>query len=116
VCLQVVDALVDGTVLEEDPDERDVESRAHCVMSLGRVCETLMGRLPPLKTTPSSTAASVEATQNGGSDTPANNGGDAVVVGSSEGEADAEPVSGAQAPTAESRKAGVRLAVDKVGV
>ncbi|GFH08520.1 TFCD_C domain-containing protein, partial [Haematococcus lacustris] len=32
---KVVDALVDGSTAEEDVDERDVESRAHCIRSLG---------------------------------------------------------------------------------
>lgn len=39
---QVLDALADGTVPEEDPDERDVESRAACVRALGCVCTTLL--------------------------------------------------------------------------
>ena len=32
-----------GTVVEEDVDERDPESRAHCVRSLGAVCHACFG-------------------------------------------------------------------------
>ncbi|KAL6757954.1 armadillo-type protein [Haematococcus lacustris] len=44
---KVVDALVDGSTAEEDVDERDVESRAHCIRSLGHVCSTLCAALTP---------------------------------------------------------------------
>ena len=41
--LQVVDALVDGCILEDDAEQRDVESRANCVRALGRATATLYG-------------------------------------------------------------------------
>jgi hypothetical protein len=112
----VVEALVDGTVLEEDPDERDVESRAHCVVSLGRVCETLMGRLPPLTTPPTSTSGEAAEKAGESGSAPAEDGVEGA-LGSSEAESPTESAaSGAQAPTQESRQAGVRLIVDKVDV
>lgn len=39
--MQVVDALVDGCRPEEDPEQRDVDSRANCVRALGRATTTL---------------------------------------------------------------------------
>ncbi|KAJ9523802.1 hypothetical protein QJQ45_020006 [Haematococcus lacustris] len=55
---KVVDALVDGSTAEEDVDERDVESRAHCIRSLGHVCSTLCAALTPsLRTVASKHAA-----------------------------------------------------------
>ncbi|KAF5833816.1 hypothetical protein DUNSADRAFT_9763 [Dunaliella salina] len=55
---EVIDALVDGTILEEDPDDRDVEARVKCVRALGSVCSTLYS--------PSSACAEPEAGQPSG--------------------------------------------------
>uniref|UniRef100_A0A7S3QWP0 Tubulin-specific chaperone D n=1 Tax=Dunaliella tertiolecta TaxID=3047 RepID=A0A7S3QWP0_DUNTE len=38
---EVIDALVDGTTLQEDVDDRDVEARVKCVRALGSACSTL---------------------------------------------------------------------------
>ncbi|GLC39358.1 hypothetical protein PLESTM_000887300 [Pleodorina starrii] len=38
---EAVDALVDGCVPEEDPDQRDVESRVNCTRALGLLMETM---------------------------------------------------------------------------
>jgi len=55
VCVQVLDALIDGTSLQEDMDDRDVESRAMCVRALGSVCSTLFSTTSPaFSSTPSS--------------------------------------------------------------
>lgn len=35
----ILSALCNGTVPEDRPEERDVESRVNCVESLGQVCE-----------------------------------------------------------------------------
>ncbi|KAG2492086.1 hypothetical protein HYH03_009582 [Edaphochlamys debaryana] len=40
---EAVDALVDGCVPEEDPDERDVESRVACTKALGSLLATMLG-------------------------------------------------------------------------
>ncbi|GIL68790.1 hypothetical protein Vafri_22026 [Volvox africanus] len=38
---EAVDALVDGCVPEDDPDERDVDSRVNCTKALGQLLETM---------------------------------------------------------------------------
>jgi len=42
---QVIDALIDGTVLQEEVDERDAEGRVKCVRALGSVCSSLHSSL-----------------------------------------------------------------------
>ena len=42
---QVLEALIDGLKMEEDPDERDVESRVNCAEAIGSVSSTLTENL-----------------------------------------------------------------------
>ncbi|GIM10820.1 hypothetical protein Vretimale_14435, partial [Volvox reticuliferus] len=38
---EAIDALVDGCVPEDDPNERDVDSRVNCIKALGQLLETM---------------------------------------------------------------------------